>query len=443
MRFKDIRIAYRLSLGFMSLVVITIMIGLMALQKMKLLSQQTEKMYKQPLSISNEIRDIQSNINAIQQSVKDIFTANSGTEFHEILLSINKNELNTYSAFNIVLERFDEDRHLVIDALDVFNGWKPIRERIIKYAKMRKIDKAKKVMKTRGYQHVELLGEKMELLTSVTRKNGENLFSGAQRIYEESMVSMFFLVVMSLLIGIIITIFTTISITGPLKNIIHSLNVISHDNLEAELQVERNDEIGQLANAFRAMQANLLQKAKKAKKIDEHRNWIKTGQTELYEQMRGNQEVKELANNVIRFICEYLNIQIGTLYIFYERTRHLKLRGTYSFTPPNDKAKFVKLGEGLLGQAVVDKANIKLKDIDYKYFVCNSSLAEIVPRNILIVPFMVEEKVIGVMEFGKLKHFESQDNELLAAVAENLAIAFDSSLMRYRNIRLKKKQNLI
>jgi methyl-accepting chemotaxis protein len=44
-------------------------------------------------------------------------------------------------------------------------------------------------------------------------------------------------------------------------------------------------------------------------------NWFKTGQAELNDRMRGEQDVDVLARNTISFLAEYLNAQVGALYL--------------------------------------------------------------------------------------------------------------------------------
>ena len=49
-------------------------------------------------------------------------------------------------------------------------------------------------------------------------------------------------------------------------------------------------------------------------KNDTH-NWLKTGQMELNVRMRGEQDTETLGRNIIECLTEYLNAQIGLLYM--------------------------------------------------------------------------------------------------------------------------------
>jgi type II secretory pathway predicted ATPase ExeA len=56
-------------------------------------------------------------------------------------------------------------------------------------------------------------------------------------------------------------------------------------------------------------------------------NWFKTGQTELNERMRGEQNLAILGRNIVTFLAEYLNAQIGAMYLTGDNN-HLKLVGS-------------------------------------------------------------------------------------------------------------------
>jgi len=65
--------------------------------------------------------------------------------------------------------------------------------------------------------------------------------------------------------------------------------------------------------------------------------------------MRGEQNMRELARNVIRQICGYLDAQAGAIYLLENKT--LSLAGVYAYNERSDQSRTYQLGEGLIGQA--------------------------------------------------------------------------------------------
>ena len=57
-----------------------------------------------------------------------------------------------------------------------------------------------------------------------------------------------------------------------------------------------------------------------------------------------------------------------------------------------------KTGEGLVGQAVLEKQSILITAVPEDYIAISSGLVETPPRNILVIPLVYNEKTLAVME---------------------------------------------
>jgi tubulin-specific chaperone A len=165
-------------------------------------------------------------------------------------------------------------------------------------------------------------------------------------------------------------------------------------------------------------------------------NRLKSGQTELNETMRGEQTVTGLTENIIRFLCDMLNAGIGAVYVMEEHSR-LKLAGTYAFQPQG--AHEIKLGDGLVGQAALEKRHILTADCPQDYFHIRSGMGSSAPRYILTYPLIHDEKVEGVLELGSFQAFSKSDFDFLKLAAESIAVAINSTQSRNRSAVLLKK----
>ena len=60
------------------------------------------------------------------------------------------------------------------------------------------------------------------------------------------------------------------------------------------------------------------------------------------------------------------------------------------------------LGEGLVGQAAVEAKPILVEDVPADYIKISSGLGEAPPRNIIVLPVIFEDQVLGVIELASL-----------------------------------------
>ena len=168
--------------------------------------------------------------------------------------------------------------------------------------------------------------------------------------------------------------------------------------------------------------------------------WLATGQTLLADVMRGEQDVRELARNVIQQICRYLGVQTGALYLLEDKT--LTRVGTYAYDERQDQPRTFQQGEGLVGQAAEERQMLEIGNIPPDSRLITTGLVSMVPRQVLAFPFFANGQVMGVIELAMLSPLTKEHVILLERSSENIGIAFLTGRTRERleDILLKTQQ---
>ena len=192
-----------------------------------------------------------------------------------------------------------------------------------------------------------------------------------------------------------------------------------------------------LGNAFQLMIIKLREMDKKSSQ----QVWFSDSKGQLNDIIRQQQDVITLAKDVIRYLCKRLNVQIGATYI--REDDMFKLISSYAYTRRKHLANKFDMGEGLIGQSALEKEMIILTKVPNDYISITSGLGETNPTNILVCPFMYEDKVIGVVELGSLTEFEQSQIDFIEQVMETIAIAFyttQSSIKLQKLLKQSQKQ---
>ncbi len=171
-----------------------------------------------------------------------------------------------------------------------------------------------------------------------------------------------------------------------------------------------------------------LKALKKAESMADDKNWLLSGNTELTNRIQGERNVHELAREVIGQLSTYLKGQIGAIYL--DENDQLNLVGGYAFDYAKNNFPVVKLGEGLIGQAALEKKSILFKNVPVDYIKINSGLGNSTPKNILAFPFYCDGQLKGVIEIGSMQEFTELDMQFLELVSENIGTAFNSAQSR-------------
>lgn len=199
----------------------------------------------------------------------------------------------------------------------------------------------------------------------------------------------------------------------------------------------QTQELEQLRTSLEAQIAERTQSAEQARQEAEAAQkamtdqvWQITGQAVLAEAMSGEQDIATLARQVTRQLCHITDAQIGALYLM--DGKRLQLQGSFAFSKRKHVSNQFELGEGLVGQAALEKQPILLTHVPDDYVTIRSGLGETTPRVLLAVPFLYENQVVGVIELGKLTLFTDAEQEFLVAAARSIAIVFNTTLSRSR-----------
>ena len=153
------------------------------------------------------------------------------------------------------------------------------------------------------------------------------------------------------------------------------------------------------------------------------KNWLLTGNSALSEKLIGDQNIEQLANNTISFLCNYLKANIGAVYLFNENENTLLLSGKFAFSSTNDTKENFKLNEGLIGQAAWEQKQISISDVTDHQIRITSSVLDAKPKYLLITPFLLDGKTIGVIEIGKLEEFNETEKEFVNVAMSSIAIS--------------------
>ncbi len=166
------------------------------------------------------------------------------------------------------------------------------------------------------------------------------------------------------------------------------------------------------------------------------KNWSLTGTAELAKVMQGNRPIPELTQSIINHIAPYVKAQAGVLYLVNERSNRLHPTAFFSASKSKIEMTDLAFNEALAGQAAAEKRMIILRHLTDNTFTIGTGFGDIMPHNVLAIPFVYESHVIGVLELASLNAFSEQQQKFLALVADGIGIAITSSQARQKSQEL-------
>ncbi|WP_017731503.1 cache domain-containing protein [Nafulsella turpanensis] len=247
-------------------------------------------------------------------------------------------------------------------------------------------------------------------------------------------------------------------------------------NKEKKLSIDRDDELGEMAGSLNVLVDSLEQKVAFATDIKENkldsdigeiskedalgvalqqmreslkknneqnriRNWFTQGVAEFSDVLRyNNDDTGQFYFTIIQNLVKYLKANQGGIFLLNEAEegeKHLELMGAYAFERRKYIEKKIEIGQGIIGQCVLEADTIYLEEIPADYIRITSGLGDAPPRSILIVPLKLNNDVMGVVELASFHPFSKHEIEFVEKVGESIA----SFIFSY-NITVRTKKLL-
>ncbi|WP_224999214.1 GAF domain-containing protein [Cesiribacter sp. SM1] len=202
------------------------------------------------------------------------------------------------------------------------------------------------------------------------------------------------------------------------------------------------DNAGDLGTALASMRQSL----KEVSAEDKKRDWVNQGLATFLSIIRDHgHNTEELAYQVLANLVKYIKANQGGIFIADQERHETKLRlvASYAYNRKKYVEKVLLPGQGLVGQAYLERDHIYLKEIPQNYVQITSGLGDSTPRTIYIQPLIVNDEVMGVLELASFGDIAPYVQDFIKKVSESVAAAIGTAQNTSRNKQiLEQSQEL-
>ncbi len=195
------------------------------------------------------------------------------------------------------------------------------------------------------------------------------------------------------------------NLTTQVRAIAGVASAVAEGDLTQSVEVAARGEVAELKDNVNLMVANL----RETTRANQEQDWLKTNLARIAGLMQGHCDLLELARLILGELTPLTAAQYGAIYLASDAAGPQRQRqnftriATYGFT----KGGLTQFGagEGLAGQAAIDRTPILITDAPAGYLKVGSSLGEASPVSIAVLPILFEDQVLGVLELASLTRF--------------------------------------
>ena len=322
-----------------------------------------------------------------------------------------------------------------------FNGY---REKVINLVSAGKKEEAIKIINKTGFSMQDEFSKVTTVVTGNFSSNLKSTFQNMAQNFQKQIVigSLIVLIVVIIVIGLVFRIVWTVtSRLNKVSNVMSNITNGSTD-LSTKVEVKSNDEIGEVANSFNKMAESLEEQIKREQNLI----WSKSNIAEITTSLSGIHDLETLSRT---FLSKIVPLMESCHAVFYVKNTDkqnepiFQLFASYAFKERKHFSNTFRIGEGLVGQAALEKTPIILTDVPSDYIRVTSGLGEAAPLTVYVLPVIFEGDVKAVLELASFKTYSQTQQAFLEEIINGLGVILVSVMGRIQLAKLLEESQAL
>jgi CheY-like chemotaxis protein/signal transduction histidine kinase/HAMP domain-containing protein len=213
------------------------------------------------------------------------------------------------------------------------------------------------------------------------------------------------------------------NLTNQVRAIAEVATAVTKGDLTRSIQVEASGEVADLKDNINTMIDNLRLTTDRNTEQD----WLKTNLARFTGMLQGQRDLATVGRMLLSELAPLVNAQQGVIYqMETEEVGGMVLLSAFADDGENGHLRRLRIGEGLVGQVAAEKRRMLISDLPEKTVPIRSGLFESVPRNVIVLPVLFEDRVKAVIELASLNAFTASHLAFLEQLTASIGIVLNS-----------------
>jgi CheY-like chemotaxis protein/signal transduction histidine kinase/HAMP domain-containing protein len=213
------------------------------------------------------------------------------------------------------------------------------------------------------------------------------------------------------------------NLTNQVRAIAEVTTAVTKGDLTRSIQVEASGEVAELKDYINTMIDNLRLTTDRNNEQD----WLKTNLARFTGMLQGQRDLTTVGRMLLSELAPLVNAQQGVIYqMASEDSSEMVLLSAFADGGNNGHRHELHVGEGLVGQCAAEKRRMLISDLPANAVPIRSGLFQAVPRNIIVLPILFEDRVKAVIELASLSAFTMSHLAFLEQLTASIGIVLNS-----------------
>jgi signal transduction histidine kinase/HAMP domain-containing protein len=231
------------------------------------------------------------------------------------------------------------------------------------------------------------------------------------------------------------------ALTRQIRAISEVTSAVATGDLTRTISVEAAGEVSELKDNINTMVRSL----RETTEANQQQGWLQTSLARVAGLMQGERDLEVVAELIMNELIPLVGGQQGAFFLTdaSEEETRLRLIAGYGLPLGDGVPGQVLIGESLIGQVAKTRRPIVLNEVPAGYARIASAIGEARPANVMIVPVVFEDQVLGVIEAGSLWPFTQVQRDFLEQLMEAIGVNVNTMIANARtDALLEQSQRL-
>ncbi|HKA13885.1 MAG TPA: response regulator, partial [Myxococcota bacterium] len=212
------------------------------------------------------------------------------------------------------------------------------------------------------------------------------------------------------------------NLTDQVRAIADVATAVTKGDLTRAIQVDARGEVSELKDNINTMITNLRQTTERNMEQD----WLKTNLARFTGMLQGQRDLVTVGKLLLSELVPLVGAHQGVIYQMDSGEAQLNLLASYANSPDLGYPDRMRVGEGFIGQCVIEKRRILVTDVPRDAVPVGSALLAVLPRNVVVFPVMFENEIKAVLALASLNDFAASHLTFLEQLTASIGIVLNS-----------------
>ncbi|MEU3409058.1 HAMP domain-containing protein [Streptomyces sp. NPDC006670] len=223
------------------------------------------------------------------------------------------------------------------------------------------------------------------------------------------------------------------NLTRQVRAIAEVASAVAEGDLTRSITVDASGEVAELKDNINSMVGSL----RETTRANQEQDWLKSNLAQISGLMQGHRDLAAVAELVMDELTPLVDASYGAFYLGEEIDGQAGFTLIGSFGRPVESPAAARVGQGetLVGQAARSRRILTTDNVPAGYLI-SSGLGRATPAHLIVLPIVVEDQVLGVIELASFAPFSPVHRDFLGRLMETIGVNVNTIVANARTDEL-------